>query len=63
MKPPNGGPKTGAINAGHVMMAMACINEAFDVLRTTTNRATGVINAALAPLGRKYRKINLGINF
>jgi hypothetical protein len=49
MKPPIGGPSTGAAIAGQVMVEMACISWLFSVLRTTIRRPTGTIMAPPIP--------------
>lgn len=49
MKPPIGGPTTGATMPGHVIVAIARIRRAFSVLRTTIIRPTGTIIAPPMP--------------
>lgn len=49
MKPPIGGPTTGATMPGHVIVAIARISFAFSVLRTTIIRPTGTIIAPPTP--------------
>ena len=49
MKPPTGGPSTGAINPGQVIVDMARIISGFGVERITTMRPTGVIIEAPMP--------------
>ena len=53
MKPPTGGPTTGATIAGHVMVEMACIRRLFSVLRTTISRPTGTIMAPPMPCSKR----------
>ena len=43
------GPTTGAVSAGQVMVAIACITPDFGVLRSTRFRPTGIIRAAAEP--------------
>src|SRR5882762_9774306 len=45
MKPPTGGPTTGATSPGQVMYAIASIKLCFSVVRNTTSRPTGTIIA------------------
>ena len=49
MKPPSGGPTTGAIRPGQVMSAMARTRSCFEAVRRTASRPTGDISAAAAP--------------
>ncbi len=49
MKPPSGGPRTGAISPGVVMNAIARSKSALAVLRSTTSRPTGTIIAPPIP--------------
>ena len=49
MKPPSGGPSTGATSAGQVRIAMALIRRSFGVARSTTRRPTGTIIAPPMP--------------
>ncbi|MET3249090.1 hypothetical protein ABIE53_005900 [Burkholderia sp. OAS925] len=53
MKPPIGGPTTGAAIAGQVIVEMACIMRLFSVLRTTMSRPTGTIIAPPMPCSRR----------
>ena len=45
IKPPSGGPITGAVSAGQVSNAIARIRCSFSVLRSTMRRPTGTIMA------------------
>ncbi len=49
MSPPSGGPITGAMSPGQVMVPMASISRCFGVSRSTTSRPTGDMKAAAAP--------------
>ncbi len=49
MKPPTGGPTTGATSPGQVMYAIASIKLCFSVVRSTTRRPTGTIIAPPMP--------------
>ena len=49
MKPPSGGPSTGATRAGQVRIAIALIMRSFGVPRSTTRRPTGTIIAPPMP--------------
>ena len=49
MKPPTGGPTTGAISPGQVMNVIASIKLCFSVVRKTTSRPTGTIIAPPMP--------------
>jgi len=49
MKPPRGGPSTGAVSAGQVSMAMARIKPSFGVPLSTATRPTGTIIAPPIP--------------
>ena len=49
MKPPRGGPTTGAISPGQVMKVIASIKLCFSVVRKTTSRPTGTIIAPPMP--------------
>src|ERR1700709_2769974 len=53
MKPPTGGPTTGAAIAGQVMGEIACMSRLFSVLRTTISRPTGTIIAPPAPCSKR----------
>ena len=49
MKPPSGGPITGATSPGQVMIAMARIRPSLGVARSTASRPTGTIIAPPMP--------------
>ena len=49
MKPPTGGPSTGAASAGHVSVAKRRMSSAGAVVLRTTSRPTGTIKAPAAP--------------
>ncbi len=49
MKPPSGGPISGAVSPGHVSRAIARISPAFSVPRSTTSRPIGTIIAPPTP--------------
>ena len=49
MKPPRGGPSTGAARPGQVMVAMALMRFCFSVERSTVSRPTGTIIAPPHP--------------
>src|SRR6267143_1225789 len=49
MKPPTGGPTTGATSPGHVMYVIEWIRLCFSVVRNTTRRPTGTIIAPPIP--------------
>ncbi len=49
MKPPSGGPSTGANRAGQTSIDRAAISWLLSALRSTTSRPTGDIMAAAAP--------------
>jgi hypothetical protein len=49
IRPPSGGPITGAVKAGQVRKAMARIRSCFSVLRSTMRRPTGTIIAPPMP--------------
>ena len=49
MKPPTGGPITGATMPGQVIVEIACINCFRSMLRTTVSRPTGTISAPPTP--------------
>lgn len=49
MKPPTGGPSTGATRAGHVIVAIVRIRSSLGVVLRTIRRPTGTIIAPPAP--------------
>ncbi len=53
MKPPSGGPTTGAMSAGQTIQPMASMIWCFGVSRSTTSRPTGDMKAAAAPWTRR----------